>query len=218
MEIVAIIPAYNEEKYIGTVVKKASHYVDRVIVVDDGSYDNTYGEAKASGASVIRSPKNEGKARAIKRGLEKAKDSDVIVLMDGDLQHPPEEIPSLLECISDCDLCIGSRFLSETPGMPFANRISNYIASTLISILGGVKITDPQSGFRAIKTSKLLELELKAERYAIEHIMILEAARKGFRIKEVPISCIYAKEKTSIRPFYDTLIVMYHVISFLVRK
>jgi glycosyltransferase involved in cell wall biosynthesis len=220
VRVAAIIPAYNEGEHIGEVVERAKRYVDHVIVVDDGSVDDTAERARLSGAEVIVSPKNEGKASAIKRGRERCKDFEAVIIMDGDLQHLPEEIPRLLECLEENDLCLGSRLLDSKKSvlMPLANRLSNKFASILISLLCGMKITDPQSGFRAIKMDKLMELELKAERYAIEHIMILEAAARGLRIKEVPISCVYGKEKTGIKPIRDTLRVTYYICAFMLRR
>ncbi|MBU2559390.1 glycosyltransferase family 2 protein [archaeon] len=215
---VAVIPAYCEEKTIGEVAKRTKKFVDRVIVVDDCSTDNTFEEAKKACETVVRHEKNKGKAQALKTGFELIGDCDVVVILDGDLQHLPEEIPALLKCIEDgADLCIGSRFLGDSNCMPLSNRISNKIASTLLSVLAGQKVTDSQSGFRAIKREALEQLELPADRYAVEHIMILEAAKKGFKITETPISCIYGGEKSHINPAKDTANVIYHILRFILR-
>jgi glycosyltransferase involved in cell wall biosynthesis len=214
----AVIPAYNEEKTIREVANRTKKFVDHVVVVDDSSTDGTFDEAKKAGVEVIRHEKNRGKAQALKTGFTSIGESDLVITMDGDLQHLPEEIPFLLNCIEEgSDLCIGSRFLSDSNCMPLLNRISNKIASTLLSILAGQRITDPQSGFRAIRRETLEKLELPADRYAIEHIMILEVAKKGFRIKEIPISCIYGGEKSHISPARDTVNVIYHILRFIVR-
>jgi glycosyltransferase involved in cell wall biosynthesis len=215
---VAVIPAYCEEKTIKEVVLRTEKFVDRVIVVDDCATDNTFEEAKGTGAEVIRHEKNRGKAQALKTGFASLGKCDVVITLDGDLQHLPEEIPNLIAGIEEgADLCIGSRFLSDTNCMPLSNRISNKIASTLLSVLAGQKVTDPQSGFRAIRWEALEKLKLPADRYAIEHIMILEAARKGFKIKEIPISCIYGGEKSHINPARDTVNVIYHILRFIIR-
>ncbi|MFQ5815568.1 MAG: glycosyltransferase family 2 protein, partial [Candidatus Hydrothermarchaeaceae archaeon] len=116
------------------------------------------------------------------------------------------------------DLCVGSRIMSGAAGMPLSRRLSNWFASYLISFLVGQKITDPQSGFRAIRRSKLDLLELRAERYAIEHVMILEAAKKGLRVEEVPISCRYGDIESDINALRDTLRVVYHITRFLVTR
>jgi glycosyltransferase involved in cell wall biosynthesis len=219
MRVVAVIPAYNEAKAIGRVVEGARKVVDKVIVVDDGSIDKTAETARAAGAEVVVLKKNMGKARALKRGLKDCRGYDAIILLDGDLQHLPEEIPLLLEGLSNGgDLCLGNRFFSSYDSMPRMSVLSNRAASFLLSFLTGQKITDPQSGFRAIRGDKLDILELRAERYAIEHVMLLEAARKKFNIKEVPISCVYGDEKSDINPFKDTLKVIYHVLRFLLSR
>jgi glycosyltransferase involved in cell wall biosynthesis len=215
---VAVIPAYCEEKTIKEAVDRTKKFVDHVIVVDDCATDNTFDEAKSTGAEVIRHEKNMGKAHALKTGFAHLGEHDVVVTLDADLQHLPEEIPKLLKCIEDgADLCIGSRFLSDSKCMPFLNRASNRIAAKLMSILCGQKITDPQSGFRAIRRGALEKLELPASRYAVEHIMALEAAKRGFKIDEIPISCVYGKEKSHISPARDTVNVIYHIIRFIIR-
>ncbi|MFQ6136376.1 MAG: glycosyltransferase family 2 protein [Candidatus Hydrothermarchaeales archaeon] len=206
----AVIPAFNEGETIGKVVRDALKFVDHVVVVDDGSKDDTSIEASRNGAEVIRLEKNSGKANATRVGLGRCKGYDVVVTMDGDLQHSPSEIPSLIRCVEDgADLCVGSRFLKGDVEMPLANRISNKIARRVISFLARRRLTDPQSGFRAINGAKVGDLELKAERYAIEHIMILEVARRGFVIREVPVSCRYGGERSHINAIRDTLRVIY---------
>lgn len=215
MNSAVIIPAFNEAKTIGEVVKESKNIVDYVVVVDDGSEDDTAREASKNGAEVIRVDVNSGKANAIRQGLRNCNGYDVVLLMDGDMQHSPSEIPQFISCIENgADLCIGSRFLKKETPMPIINQISNTVARTLISFLAGQKISDPQSGFRAIKGSRISELDLKAERYAIEHIMILEASKKKFKICEVPISCRYEGEKSHINPVKDSLRVIYYLLKF----
>jgi glycosyltransferase involved in cell wall biosynthesis len=219
MKSIAVIPAYNEGKTIRKVIEKTVQFVDRVIVVDDGSRDNTVEEVRKTSAELIVLPKNKGKANAIKTGFKECRNYDIVVMLDGDLQHPPEEIPALVKCIEEGnDLCIGSRFFKGPGIMPLSCRFSNRVASLLISFLARQKITDPQSGFRAIRRERLDELELNAKRYAIEHIMVLEAARKNFKIKETPMSCVYGKEKSHIKPVRDTLRVMYHILRFVLGR
>ncbi|MEE8168794.1 MAG: glycosyltransferase family 2 protein [Candidatus Hydrothermarchaeales archaeon] len=218
MQSAAVIPAYNEAKTIRKVVEQTRNFVNKVVVVDDGSNDATAIEAEGGGAEVISYRRNRGKAHAIRLGFRECRDCDVVVVLDADLQHLPEEIPLLLKCIDDgSDLCIGSRAL-KVNNMPSSRRLSNWVASTLIGRLIGKRITDPQSGFRAIRGEKLGLLELRAERYAIEHVMILEAARKGFKICEVPVSCRYAGEESDIKMVRDTVRVIYYISRFLVAR
>lgn len=216
MTAVAVIPAYNAERTIGEVVERALKFVDAAIVIDDGSRDSTAILAERSGARVIRHKKNKGKARALKTGFQNLPRCDIVVMLDADLQHLPEEIPRFIEALEGgYDLCIGSRFLHPSGNMPSSCRISNRIASYLVSFLAKQRITDPQSGFRAIKKTKLDLLELKAERYSIEHILILEAVSKRMRITEVPISCVYGEEKSNIKPFRDTIKVAHNILRFV---
>jgi glycosyltransferase involved in cell wall biosynthesis len=219
MKTAAVIPAYNEEKTIKKVVEDTLGYVDKVIVVDDGSRDNTSELARKTEAHVITLDKNVGKAGALKRGFAETHGYDIVVMLDGDLQHCPDEIPRLVECIKEgYDLCIGSRFMGDTRSMPTSNRISNWSASILLGILGGRRIRDPQSGFRALSKRALDSLELPAQRYSIEHIMVVEAARKRFKIKEVPISCVYGEEKSHVRPVRDTLMVIKNLVGYILRS
>jgi len=216
MRAAALIPAYNVEGTIAQVVRRSLPFVDKVVVVDDGSGDGTARVAERCGAEVLCLQRNTGKANATKVGIKKCLGYDAVVTLDGDLQHCPEEIPRLLEGVErGADICIGSRFLDERASMPRANLLSNKIASLLISALTGRRFTDPQSGFRALSQRALEGLELRAERYSIEHIMILEAVRKGFRIEEVPVSCIYGDERSHIRPLQDSLRVAYDILRFL---
>jgi glycosyltransferase involved in cell wall biosynthesis len=218
MRTAAVIPVYNEERTIAEVVARTRKFVDRVIVVDDGSKDRTRQEAERGGAEVLSFPQNRGKAAALKAGFQRCNGSDVVVMLDGDLQHLPEEIPLLLRGVRDGhDLVLGSRYYCQFRNMPAKSRFSNRVASWVISFLGGIRVTDPQSGFRAVRTERLAELDLEAERYAIEHIMILEARRKGMKIGEVPISCVYGIEVSSVKPFRDTIRVMYHVLRFVLQ-
>ena len=219
MRSVAVIPAYNEAKNIAEVVKRTLAFVDKVIVVDDGSRDNTAETASESGAEVVRLEKNSGKAKATKLGFSHCNGYDVVITLDGDLQHLPEEIPRFLESIEEgADLCIGSRFLGDKVKMPLSNYISNRIARALIRLITGLRITDPQSGFRALRAEKLGELKIDAERYAIEHVMIIEAAQKGLKMREVPISCIYGNENSHIKPLRDPFREMYDILRQVLRR
>lgn len=218
----AVIPAYNAQQTIAEVVIRTKKYAKHVIVVDDGSEDKTAFFAEREGARVIKISENRGKANAIKQGIKEIEKLgeriDYVVFIDADLQHLPEEIPLLIEKLKEgYDLCIGSRFIDQSScrKMPLANKFSNAFARRLISMLTKQSISDPQSGFRAAKYGKIKDLRLNAERYAIEHIMLLEAARKGLRIGEAKISCVYGGEKSHIRKFRDTLIVARSIMRFL---
>ncbi|MBC7090218.1 MAG: glycosyltransferase family 2 protein, partial [Methanobacteriaceae archaeon] len=173
MRIAALIPAYNEELTIGTIILLCREYVDEVIVVDDGSTDRTAKVAEAAGARVIRHEKNRGKGAALKTGF-KATDADVIVTLDGDGQHNPNEIPKLVRPIIDgmADIVNGSRYLSGSDkNTPFYRRVGQKILDKATNILTRLDITDTQSGFRAFSKDTIPYFNFKEDGFAIESEM-----------------------------------------------
>lgn len=201
MRSVTIIPAYNEENAIGDVVNRSIQYSD-VIVVDDGSTDDTYNQAKKAGAEVIKHGKNKGKGAAIKSGLTKAlKDGyDSFVLIDGDGQHDPADIPLFFSFTGEYGLIIGSRFIKGNPeNMPLTRKVSNKVTTKLIKYATGYEITDSQSGFRALsKGCAKFFLDIKYDDYIYESEMIYKAAENKVRLKEVAVSSRYSLEKSHI--------------------
>ena len=188
--IVAAIPALNEEEKIENVVKGSLKYCDKVIVIDDGSTDSTSEKAKKAGAIVFRNSKRMGVGFTVDRCYKEALKlkPDIVVNLDGDGQHNPDEIPMMIAPIknNEADFVIGSRRLGKNAETSFIRSYGNKYFSFLISFLTGQKITDSQSGYRAIKADKLGKLELKEE-YTNRQEMIILAAKKGMKIKEVPI-------------------------------
>ncbi|WP_220681538.1 glycosyltransferase family 2 protein [Methanofollis formosanus] len=193
---IAAIPCYNEALSVGSVVLKARRYVDEVLVVDDGSTDDTRAIAQEAGAIVITHQKNAGKGAAVKTALEYARVRGFayLVLLDGDGQHDPDEIPSLLAPVreGDADLVIGSRFLDDTKnGIPFYRRIGQGVLTTMTNMDSRVKTTDSQSGFRVLGRSAIQNFTMDSEGYSVESDMIASLAEKGSRIREVPVSVKY---------------------------
>ncbi|NJE86009.1 glycosyltransferase [Thermococcus sp. CX2] len=196
--ILIAIPAYNEELTIGSVVALSRRYGD-VLVVDDGSKDKTYDIAISAGAHVIKHSQNMGKAQALKTAFKYAaeKGYDVVVCLDADGQHNPEEIPKLLEPIlnDEADMVIGSRFLDGAKkNIPFYRRFGLWVLNTTtnMSLNGTLKITDSQSGFRAMNKKALSELmKINSNGYSVESDMLVYLAEKGVRITEVPITVRY---------------------------
>lgn len=207
--LVAVIPAYNAAKTIGTVVKRSRKFTGRVVVVDDGSKDETAKAAKSAGAIVVRIEKNSGKANAIRRGVAEAlkKKVDVIVLLDADLQHTPEEIPKLVRPVKNgkCDICIGSRFLGNHADMPMHRRFTNRATTLATNVFTGYRLTDVQCGFRALGRRAISALDFEGDRYTIEPNMVLEAHEKGLAICEVPVRTVYGDEVSYIRSGRHTL-------------
>lgn len=198
IKIIIIIPAYNEENTIGSVVLGAHQHALRVIVVDDGSQDKTAELAKLAGAKVLAHPQNMGKGAALKTGFQAAKDADIIVTMDSDGQHNVDEIPKLLDPILDgeADVVNGSRYLNgngdtETPSY---RRVGQNVLDTATNISGKIHVTDSQSGFRAFAGHTIPIFRFHSQDYTIESEMLIEAAKAGLRIKEVEISTTYGEE------------------------
>lgn len=193
-----IIPAYNEAKRIGSVLSKIPDFIDEIIVVDDGSKDNTSEVAKNWGAKVIRLKQNQGKGAAMKAGINKAS-GDIIVFMDADGQHNPKEIKKLIIPIinDEADFVIGSRLIKTQGKRPLIRKLSNFLSTFLIKLKLGIEVKDTQSGFRAIKREFLPDIESK--RYEVETELLIKAVKKGARVKETPVERIYGIETGHFR-------------------
>jgi glycosyltransferase involved in cell wall biosynthesis len=191
----AVLPAYNEELVIGSIVLRTKQYVDRVIVVDDGSSDRTAEVAKLAGAEVIQLEHNTGKAYTILLGLRHARKTGctVAVMLDADGQHDPREIPQVAQFVSigKADLVIGSRFLVENGGIPSYRKIGQKTLDLFTNIGAKTKVTDSQSGFRALSCQALDNLDFKSDGYNIESDMIAHFSAMGLPIMEVPITVNY---------------------------
>jgi glycosyltransferase involved in cell wall biosynthesis len=188
MKVSVVVAAYNEAPVIGEVVRAALPHGE-VVVADDGSTDGTGEIARAAGARVVRLPKNLGKGHAVRAGIAEAR-GEIVVLIDGDGQDDPREIPLLLKSLSDADLVVGSRFrgrLGEGAITPL-NHAGNYFLTQVINLLYGVELTDTQAGFKALKRSLLLSLPLEAARFDIEDDVLLGVLERGGRVVEVPVS------------------------------
>lgn len=191
----AVIPAYNEEVTIGSLVLGARQYVDDVIVVDDCSKDHTSLLAESAGARIIRMPVNGGKAKALLTGLREAERQgyDAVVMLDGDGQHRAEDIPAVLGPVlrGESDLNIGSRFLGEQTDIPRYRVFGQKVINRISNASANVDITDSQSGMRAMSFRALKNLDFHSEGYNVESDMITHFAEKGMKISESPISVRY---------------------------
>jgi glycosyltransferase involved in cell wall biosynthesis len=212
--ITLILPAYNEEMSIGSVVLLASSYADRVIVIDDGSSDRTAEVAASAGAEVVVHSVNMGKGMAFKTGFAAAEGADIIVTMDSDGQHNPADIPKLVAPIlkGEADMVNGSRYLDGCiTGTPTYRRIGQTILDRATVLNSGVKITDSQSGFRAFSASIKDVFRFTANGMAIESEMLADAGRYKLRVKEVPIGVRYDIGSSTENPIKHGLTVLYRV-------
>jgi len=201
-EIVAAIPCLNEERFIGSVVIKTRKYVDRVIVIDDGSTDATAEVAEAAGALVIRHKKNQGKGVAIRSAFEWAKEAGctALVLLDGDGQHEPADIPTLLRPVleGEADMVVGSRFLAMSSNIPRYRRIGQHLLTLVTNLGSRVKLTDSQSGFRAFSCKAINDMSFAEGGLSVESEMQFSVSQSGLKVAEVPIEVSYVdKEKRS---------------------
>ena len=207
--IAAVIPAYQEEKHVGEVVLRTRAHLNHVLVVDDGSSDQTALHAREAGAEVIVHPVNRGKGETIKTGLHHWFDRgmEFVVILDADGQHRPEEIERFTAAAGGPTrprLLIGNR-MNDVARMPLVRRLVNRFMSQQISKVCGQEIPDTQCGFRMLHRELIPELFGGAARFDYETEMLFFASRKGFRIESVPISTVYSDEVSSIHPVRDTL-------------
>ena len=213
-KVIAAIPAFNEEKYIGTIVLKTSQYVDETIVVDDGSTDQTANVAKLAGATVIQHKPNKGYGASIQTLLAEAKkkDSDIVVLLDADSQHNPDEIPDLIKPILEgFDLVIGSRERQKV-NIPAYRRVGQRVISYFSGILSRKRLLDSESGFRVFSRKAINILELRENGMAVSAETIAKAAEQGLKITEMPITISYAEDGSTLNPFVHGLGVLGRII------
>ena len=191
-----IIPVFNEELTVGNVIRRTKAVAEtaglehEIIVVDDFSEDGSLEISKKMGTKVYRLNRRMGKGYALRAGFAKAK-GDIIVTIDSDGSHRPEELPLLLAPIlrNQADLVIGSRYSGKkSVSARKLNAFGVTLFDALIEFFTKTKVSDSQSGYRAMKSAVLRNMRLDSEGYEIESEMLVKIARRGFRVKEVPIS------------------------------
>jgi len=200
---IACIPAFNAGNQISDVIKKSLNYVDRVLVCDDGSTDDTFENAEFSGASVLKHKKNLGKGAALKTLFKEAKkiEADIIVTIDGDGQFLPEEMIKLIEPIKNkkYDLVIGNRFLDKKE-MPNYRKAGNKILDSFTKLAVDLPFEDTQSGFRAYSKNALNKISFSTNGFGVDSEILIDAVNKNLKITEKYVTVIYnTGEKTSTK-------------------
>ena len=215
----AVIPAYQDEKHIGDVARRTRARLNHVLVVDDGSTDQTEQRAREAGAEVIVHPQNQGKGEAIKTGLahwlgntnssSTREDRQItwVVLLDSDGQHLPEEIDRFLAAaasVTQPTFFIGNR-MNDVARMPFLRRLVNRYMSSQISRVCGQEIPDTQCGYRMLHRQIIPDMLGGSHRFEYETEALIIASRKGYRVESVPISTVYTDQVSKIHPVRDAL-------------
>jgi glycosyltransferase involved in cell wall biosynthesis len=208
MRSCVIIPTYNESKAIAGLIAQIKKLDLEVIVIDDGSGDDTVNLAQINGAQVLRNEVNLGKGASLIKGYDfaLAQGFDAVISIDGDGQHCPQDLMAFIQKAenSSAAIIVGNR-MSSIKAMPWLRIMTNRIMSGLISLITKQNIPDTQCGFRLIKKEVLLKLNLSSAKYEIESEVLIKAARLGFKIDSVFIKTIYSGQKSQINPFVDTL-------------
>jgi glycosyltransferase involved in cell wall biosynthesis len=206
----AVIAAYREEKHVGDIARRTRLQLDHVLVVDDGSDDQTARRAREAGAEVIVHKENRGKGEAIKTGLRHWLERQFtrVILLDSDGQHLPEEIGRFIAAAATAAeptfFFVGNR-MNNPAGMPILRRVVNHYMSRQISGLCGQKIPDTQCGFRMLDRQLIPDLLGGSDGFDYETEMLIIASRKGYRIEAIPITTIYSDEVSKIRPAHDAI-------------
>ena len=188
----AVIPAYNEEKNISSIIKKSKKYVEQVVVVDDGSKDKTKKIAEKERAIVITHIVNLGKGASLKTGCDYAvkKGAKFIVVLDADAQHEPDDIPRFIDKLRKYDIVFSYRRASRQ--MPLILRFGNWFISGATKILYGISISDTQSGYRAFSREAYKKIRWNASDYSMESEMISRAGKQRLKYVQIPIETIYS--------------------------
>ncbi len=209
--VAIVVPAFRAASTVAGVVERARAAAPgaTVLVVDDGSDDDTATRALAAGAAVASHEANLGKGRALATGLDAAlalAGTEFVVTLDADGQHPPEEIPRLLAPLSrgSADLVVGAR-RRDPAVMPPGRRFTNWLSSSLVSRAIGVPVPDSQSGFRAMTRAVAETVRPAGRRYEFETEFLFAAAARGFRLAAVDVSTVYAGQASHFRHVADTL-------------
>jgi len=213
------IPAFNEEKTIGEIVEKSLQYSDKVIVCNDGSTDNTEKKAKEKGAVIINHKKNFGYGAAITSLFKEAKkqNAEIMITLDGDGQHNPEQIPTLVSALTEnnVDVVIGSRFLDKNTNSPGYRKTGIKIITSASNFGTNFKVSDSQSGFRVYSKNAIDAINPTEEGMSVSTEILLKASNKGLSVAEVPITVSYEGETSTHKPVQQGVSVLMNTLKFI---
>ena len=215
----ACIPAYNEENTISDLVKSTKKFVDKVVVCDDGSTDKTLDNAKLAGAEIISHKKNQGYGAAIISLFDycRMQNADVMITLDGDGQHDPNQIPILLDTISqhNVDVVLGSRFLDDNTITPGYRKRGIKIITSAANFGADFKVSDAQSGFRAYSKNAIDAIHPTEQRMAVSTEILLKISNKGLSLAEVPITTSYDGDTSEQNPVPHGVSVLINTIKYV---
>jgi len=190
-----VIPAYNEAESVGGVVQRVRSRYPNVVVVDDGSSDETASVATGAGATTVRHLINRGQGAALKTGIEYALGcgADIIVTFDSDGQHQLEDVEALLAPVQEgrCDVALGSRFLRADSQVPFGRKLTLKLGVVFTRLVSGIRVTDTHNGLRALSRQAAQQIRIRQDRMAHASEILDEIARLKLRYLEVPTRILY---------------------------
>jgi glycosyltransferase involved in cell wall biosynthesis len=215
LDVAALIPALNCSGRIGPVVEDVRRHVGDVLVVDDGSTDGTAEEARRAGARVLSHAGNRGKAAALRTGLAVllGEPHTHVLMLDGDGQHDPADIPAILAAAGDADLVLGNRFWNPD-AIPGKRRWTNFIGTRALALMTGFPVEDSQCGYRLVAAGLLRQMALVADRYAIDTEILVRAGKLRARFAHVPVQVIYDGARSHYRPLADTVRIVLSSVRF----
>jgi glycosyltransferase involved in cell wall biosynthesis len=224
MTIIAVVPAYNEGRTIKRVLEATKPNVDKIIVVDDGSTDDTYVKAAETATYVIRHKKNKGVGIALEAGIQKALKvgADWIVALDADGEHDPREIPLLLDAArrKKADIVIGSRFLrdGEAVRMPLIKRASNALSTIMFGAIYRVRLTDTQSGFRVYEKKVFEGIDWSEDGMLFNTEILIASSRRHLKVLEVPIVSVSSGKRFGNHQFEEVVTYPFLLVKNIAKK
>jgi len=215
MKTFVIIPAYNEEGRAKTVIRQVLDYCENVIVVNDGSTDNTANEAKQFPVTVINQA-NTGKGIALRNGCDYAieQGANLLIVIDGDGQHEAKDIPRLIEAVKDNDIVFTYRHFMGT--MPFVFRFGNWFISNTAKVLFGIRLWDTQCGYRAFKSNVYNKIRWDSYGYFMDTEMIIRTGENNLKYKQINIKTIYSDKRKGTNIF-DGIKIVWNMIKWKIR-